>query len=482
MTEAPLAVCRQPVLGWGMAVGGLADVLRPTTQDDVLAIVQWARQAQRPIALRGAGCSYGDAACGALIVDMSGVNRILHWDPQTGLIRCEAGATIGDVWHHTVAQGWWPPVVSGTMAPTLGGAAAMNIHGKNAFRAGPIGEHITALKVLLMSGEVRELVPTDPLFRAVISGFGELAVILEVALQLKRVHAGTLQVWAKTAANLDSLFAFFENHAASADYLVAWLDAFATGQGLGRSLIHAAYHRKPGQEVANATALQVHNQELPPRLFGVIPKSWMWRLLWPFSNQWGMRLVNIARYWSGRLLAEDKRYWQSHAAFHFLLDYVPNWKFAYKPGGLIQHQIFVPRAAAKQVFAQVLQLQQARGLVTLLAVVKRHRADDFLLSHGLDGYSLAQDFAVTSRNRDTVWQLCHDMDAIVAAAGGKVYFAKDATVQPHTVLAMFGRERLQHFAQLRERLDPQGLLATAQWLRAVQPAVQLALQANDEIR
>ena len=465
-----------------MAVGGPADVVRPADQAQLAAVVQWAASHQRPIALRGAGCSYGDASCGPLVVDVSAINRILAWDPATGVIRCETGATIGDVWHKTVGDGWWPPVVSGTMAPTLGGAAAMNIHGKNAFRAGPIGDHIRALKVLLMSGEVRDLLPDDPLFAAVISGFGSLAVILEVELQLKHIDAGRLQVWAKTAPDLNGLFAFFEAHAASADYLVAWLDAFATGSSMGRSLIHAAYHRKPGEEADTATALAIRNQELPPRMFGVIPKSWMWRMLWPFSNNLGMRLVNIVRYWSGRWLAEDKRYFQSHAAFHFLLDYVPNWKFAYKPGGLIQHQIFVPKAAARQVFEKVLQMQHAAGLVTWLAVVKRHKADRFLLSHGLDGYSLAQDFAVTRRNRKQVWQLCHAMDEVVAAAGGKVYFAKDATVQPQTVLAMFGRERLSQFAAWRQTLDPQGLLATALYDRAVGPAVAQALQQTAAIR
>lgn len=130
------------------------------------------------------------------------------------------------------------------------------------------------------------------------------------------------------------------------------------------------------------------------------------------------------------------------------------------------------------MFGQVLDLQRRRGIVTWLAVVKRHRADRFLLSHGLDGYSLAQDFAVTASNRDKLWALCHEMDDIVAAAGGKVYFAKDATVRPQTVLQMFGAARLRRFGQFKRQCDPEGLLRSAQFDRAIGPAVQLAERAG----
>ncbi len=471
---ADLEPIRQTVLGWGMAVGGPADVLRPGDPAAVAAMLAWAQHNGRQVALRGSGCSYGDAACGDLVCDLSGLDQILRFDPQTGVVRAQAGATLRQVWQTAVPHGWWPPVVSGTMAPTLGGAAAMNIHGKNAARVGPIGDHLLAIKVAFPDGRSVELTPQDPLFFAVVSGAGTLGVITEVELQLKRVHAARLDVWATTAPDLDGLFAFFEKHAASADYLVAWLDAFATGKGLGRSLIHAAYHVPAGDEADTATALQVRSQQLPTRLFGVVPKAWMWRFLKPFSNSMGMRLVNLGRWWSGLLLARDKRYRQTHGAFHFLLDYVPDWKRVYSPGGLIQHQIFVPADRARQVFQAVLELQQRRGLVNWLSVVKRHRADRFLLSHGLDGYSLAQDFAVTASNRTALWQLCHDMDDLVAAAGGRVYFAKDATVRPETVLAMFGPERLRQWAAWQRQCDPAGVLQSAQWRRAVGPAVALA--------
>ena len=461
------------VEGWGMAVGGPAQVLRPDSLDDIREAIAFARSAKLKIALRGAGCSYGDASCGTgkLVLDFTRFSRILDFNAQTGVIRVQAGATIGDIWKRALPEGWWPPVVSGTMAPTLGGAVAMNIHGKNAYRVGPIGDHVLRLRVLLMNGSERELLPDEPLFAAVVGGFGELAIITEVELQLKHIYSGQLDVDALCGDNFAEIFKIFDDWQDRSDYLVAWIDGFAAGDGLGRGLVHMAHQVQPGVDANPQALMTVAAQTLPPRLFGVIPKSWMWLFLWPFSNNLGMRFVNLVKYWSSRLLEHGKRYRQGHAAFHFLLDYVPNWKWAYKPGGLIQHQIFVPKEHAQRIFAEAFRIQHRYGLPTWLAVMKRHRPDRFLLTHGLDGYSMAQDFAVTKSNRAKLWQMCHEVDALVAGVGGRFYFAKDATLEPTTVLAAWPKENLLRFAALRRELDPEGLLATDLFERAVAPAL-----------
>jgi FAD/FMN-containing dehydrogenase len=472
-TLSPVAT---QVAGWGMAVGGEAQVLRPTTVAEVQAALGLARDRGWQVALRGSGCSYGDAACGTgkVVLDLSNFNRILDFERATGVIRCEAGVTIAQVWRHVLPHGWWPPVVSGTMAPTLGGAAAMNIHGKNAFAVGTLGEHIEALQVVLPSGELRELTPAEPLFRAVISGFGELAVIVGVTLHCKRVHSGLMEVSAMATRDLDEMIEVLLREQGAADYLVGWLDGFAAGASLGRGLVHVARQLAPGEDPDAERTLQVAHQELPPRLFGVIPKSWMWRLMWPFANNLGLRLVNWAKYLSARLLEHGKRYRQSHAAFHFLLDYVPNWKFIYRPGGLIQHQSFVPAAEAGRVLRAVLELSHARGMPPWLAVLKRHRPDPFLLTHGLDGFSLALDFPVTASNRLKLWAMCHEIEQLVVAAGGRFYFAKDATLEPETVRRMFPAESLATFARWRRELDPEGMLATDLYDRTVRAALEAA--------
>jgi FAD/FMN-containing dehydrogenase len=137
---------------------------------------------------------------------------------------------------------------------------------------------------------------------------------------------------------------------------------------------------------------------------------------------------------------------------------VPNWQLAYGPAGLIQYQPFVPKEHAQAVFRDLLQLCQAEGLPPYLVVIKRHRPDPFLLTHAVDGYSLAMDFP--ARQRDRLWALCHRMTDRVLEAGGRFYFAKDSVLRPDQVERAFGAERLDAYFAIKRRLDPEGVLQT----------------------
>ncbi len=65
---------------------------------------------------------------------------------------CEPGVTLEQLWQRVEPDGWWPPVVSGTMKTTLGGCLGANIHGKNNFRMGTIGEHVVEFTAMLPTG------------------------------------------------------------------------------------------------------------------------------------------------------------------------------------------------------------------------------------------------------------------------------------------------------------------------------------------
>ncbi len=161
----------------------------------------------------------------------------------------------------------------------------------------------------------------------------------------------------------------------------------------------------------------------------------------------------------------SKQFQQPHAAFHFLLDYVPDWKNSYGPGGLIQYQPFIPKETACMAFTDILRLCQRRGLPNYLTVFKRHRPDDFLMTHALDGYSLAMDFRITEERRSRVAALTRELDEIVLAAGGRFYFAKDSTLRPEIAQAYLGQETIDKFRALKTRNDPDNLLQTDLWRR-----------------
>lgn len=452
------------VSAWGMNTHTAGYVFRPTTIEGIQAVLELARQHGRWVALRGSGCSYGDAALAAenVVLDITRMNRILSWDPEKGVAECEPGVTIKQLWQYTLGDGWWPYVVSGTMFPTLAGAAAMNIHGKNNFRVGTIGDHILEFDLLLPSGEVKTCSrERDPeLFHAAIGGFGMLGVFTRIKIELKKVYSGHLRVTPIGVKNWDEMFAEFDKHLPDSDYLVGWVDCFGAGASSGRGQIHRADYLKPGEDTVPAQTLQVAHQELPDTLFGLLPKSIMWKFIKPFTNDLGMRAINLLKYLSSVTLTQGKIHDVTHAGFAFLLDYVPGWKYAYLPGGLIQYQSFIPKETAQKCFTDQLALCQKRGIVPYLGVFKRHRPDPFLMTHSVDGYSFALDFKLTAKNRAQVWALAAELDALVLAAGGRFYFAKDSTLHPARLQSYLAEERVQRFRALKQQLDPESLLQT----------------------
>jgi len=452
------------VEGWGMSTQSLSYMFAPRDVDGIKDVFAKAREHGTTVALRGGGRSYGDASINddGIVLDLSRMNRILAWDPRTGIVETEPGVTIEKLWKTVVVDGWWPPVVSGTMFTTMAGCASMNIHGKNNFAAGTFGEHVLEFDLLLPSGEIATCSPerNADLYRAAIGGFGMLGCFVRLKLRMKKVHSGQLVVEAFRTRNLREMLDEIEERTEAADYLVGWVDCLARGRALGRGVVHQAEYLPEGVDPNPRETLRVAAQELPTKLFGVVPKSLMWWPLGFLMNDVGMRCVNAAKYHAGALQPRCHRYRQSHAAFAFLLDYVPNWKWAYKPGGLIQYQSFVPKESALHVFQLLLKLGHEAGMPSYLGVLKRHRPDPFLMTHSVDGFSLALDFKVVRGARTPLWDLCRRMDRAVLENGGRFYFAKDATLQREAIRRFFPAQNLAAFRALKRRCDPENILQT----------------------
>ncbi len=457
------------VPGWGGAVGAYSRVFRPTDVEGIRAAFEAARRDGATIGARGAGCSYGDASVNERghVLDLTAMNRFLAWDPASGVAELEPGVTIEQLWKCILPDGWWPMVVSGTMFPTIAGAAAMNIHGKNNYKVGTIGDAIDEFDLVLPSGEVRTCSRerNADLFHASIGGFGMLGAFSRIVLRTKRVYSGDVEQCAFANRDLREMMEFIEERRASADYLVGWIDCFGKGGELGRGLVHVGRYLEPGEDPEPERTLTVAHQELPKNILGVLPKSEVWRLMRPFANDFGVALINRTKYWSGRMEAMRPPARVSHAAFNFLLDFVPNWKWCYGRGGLIQYQSFLPKETAHDVYCAMLRRCHAAGHVPYLGVFKRHRPDPFWLTHAVDGWSFAMDFQVTPAKRASLWKHCAELTEMVLAAGGKFYFAKDLVIGHGDMVRFFPPDKLDAFLALRAELDPDGLLATNLWRR-----------------
>jgi FAD/FMN-containing dehydrogenase len=101
------------------------------------------------------GRSYGDSCLnhGAALLDVAGLDRLIAFDDDEGVLRSEAGVTLAQIIAFSLPRGWFPPIVPGTGWVSVGGAIANDIHGKNHHRAGTFGAHVVKFELLRSNGE-----------------------------------------------------------------------------------------------------------------------------------------------------------------------------------------------------------------------------------------------------------------------------------------------------------------------------------------
>lgn len=448
--------------GFGLHNRGLSPFLAPRSAEELAAIFVRASELGTTVCFRGNGRSYGDAAInpGGLVLDMRHFNKVLAWDPETGVIDAEPGLTIQQLWQHSLPHGWWPPVVPGTSFPTLGGCLSMNIHGKNHYKLGGIGDHVQEIDVVTPAGEQLTLSRQSrpELFHAVISGFGMLGAITRVRIKLKRVYGGHLRVAQWAVPDLKAQFDAFQD-AGRSDYFVSWVDCIGGG-ATGRGQIHRASYTQEGEDPMGLASMTVEGQSLPKTMMGVPMPLVPLVLKFFYSSNFGVGITNEVKYRASEF-GSTSDFYQSHAGFHFLLDQMPGFRNAYEPGGFLQFQPFVPAEHAEHVFSEILRVSKSRGLVSYLGVLKRYRPDEFLLSHALDGYSMALDYPITRANRVPLWAMLHELAELVLEAGGKFYPAKDCLLKPAHFRRSFGQEAISTFRGLRAECDPERILRTS---------------------
>lgn len=370
----------------------------------------------------GNGRSYGDSCLngsGALI-DMRGMDRILDFDPATGMIDVEAGVLLSDIIARVAPHGWFPAVVPGTQFVTVGGAIANDIHGKNHHGAGTFGCHVESLELLRSDGVVRpcSAEQSPALFAATIGGMGLTGLILSARLRLMRVSSLEIE---QTATGFDRLEEFFEiapEADSTNDYCVAWIDQLAAGHQAGRGVMLAGNHavdggHQPGQP---GGLLRVPIQ--PP--FSVLGSAFI-------------GAFNAAYNWKQRRAKTSRVGYQS---YFFPLDGVRDWNRLYGPRGLLQHQSVIPEEAARCVVSTLLAAGRDAGHASFLTVLKRFGAirSPGLLSFPRPGYTLTLDFP---NQGATTAKLFERLDAITIDAGGAVNPYKDARMSAATFASSF---------------------------------------------
>jgi hypothetical protein len=149
-----------------------------------------------------------------------------------------------------------------------------------------------------------------------------------------------------------------------------------------------------------------------------------------------------------------------YAPFFSPLDGILDWNRMYGRAGFFQYQCVLPDGS--DALAEILRVIARSGEGSLLAVLKTFgtMSSPGLLSFPMPGANLALDFP----NRGaTTLRLFERLDAVVAAAGGRLYPAKDARMP--AALFRSGYPALERFYPF---IDP--AFSSSFWRRVMEPS------------
>lgn len=414
--------------GWGRALSADGDIARPERISALKGLP--------PTPAFGARRSYGDACLNSdgRAIDMTRLDRILSFDPETGLVEAEAGVPIGELARIFAPRGWIPTVMPGTGFATVGGCIAMDVHGKNHHLDGSFGNHVTAIR-LIHQGKPKTIAPdrTPTLFKATLGGLGQTGLIVSATLQMTPVKGTALQVRESRAGDLEEHLALLD--ASSAPYSVGWIDATAKGASLGRGIVEEGESciQPPSDPDGRAKTVPAD----APRFALSRPV---------------VKAFNAGYY--ARIPEDGRIRFRSISDFFFPLDRVRNWNRLYGKRGFHQFQCVVPTDQTDALRAMIETIARS-GLASPLAVLKRLGPQSAgFLSFPTTGYTLAVDFP----NRTKAQALIRDLCDQTAKAGGRIYLAKDSLAAPETIKAMY--PDLPKWRAEADKADPDHCLET----------------------
>ena len=356
----------------------------------------------------GAGRSYGDVcqSDGGTLLVTAAMDKFRSFNQETGELSVEAGVLLRDIQRHFTPLGWALPVTPGTQYVTVGGAIANDIHGKSHHVHGSFGHQVVKFTLIRSDGEVIECSANKnpKWFTATIGGIGLTGVISKATIKLERIPGPWIDSETIPFGSIEEFFSISANTNSKYENSVSWIDCSKSKSHRGLLMV--------GNRATSQKSAKFHN----PKTLPFEP---------PFSLVNGLTLKpgNLAYYAINRL--KPSKSVVHYEKFFYPLDGITQWNRVYGPKGFYQYQSVIPHHNALEATKEMLKVIGESGQGSMLGVLKEfgNLPSLGLLSFPMAGTTLALDFP--NRGNETE-KLFKALDAIVLAAQGRLYLAKDA--------------------------------------------------------
>ena len=445
----------------------------PHSINECQEIMAFCRKHGLSICPRGSGRSYGDAILNDqnVILDMSKINRVIEVDGENGTVTVEPGVRLVDVYQQVHHLGWTIPASPTDSTISVGGALAANVNGKDSWRVGNFGDQIIQLKVVTAAGQLITIDRQNnkPFFLAVIGGMGLLALVVEVKIRLMKIPSPYLEVEITPAENVDDLLEKLYLIKEQNDFLVVWIDTYAKGHKLGRSVIHATRWSEQSEDPETVRAdikksvASLATQRSRAMMF--------YKVFRPFINfgfhlqQIPIRLFNSFYFYINNRdkPASGKAVREMFLKHNFDKSYtVPPPDILCGPHGYTV-QITVPRSVAREAMTEMLQLCQSIPCPPATTILRLHRRDDHVISFSDDGFSLNVEFHPKKRHARKMAAFMENLIECGIKYGSRVHLPKDMILSADQFRRLYPRH--QEFIDLKQVWDPDSLFQSDMYRR-----------------
>ena len=169
-------------------------IIKPLSYDDLRSTIISAKAQNRAISIAGGRHAMGGQQFGAdtILLDMTGMNRVLNLDADRGIVEAEAGIEWPELLSYLSKaqegrEKQWGIVQKQTGADrlSLGGALASNVHGRG-LRLKPIIDQVDSFELIDHNGAIVRCSRNEnsELFRLAIGGYGLFGIVTSIRLRL----------------------------------------------------------------------------------------------------------------------------------------------------------------------------------------------------------------------------------------------------------------------------------------------------------
>ena len=428
---------KENLSGWGNNINVNSNIYLPKNNDDITNLYK------KGIALnsitRGLGRSYGDSSLDNSIISLKNYEKYIKFDNELGTLECSSNYSLNEILKLIVKKGWFFNVTPGSKFITIGGAIASDVHGKNHHLDGSFCDYIFSFKIITSQGILYNCSKEEnlELFQASCGGMGLTGIIVSAKIKLLKIKSKIINTEIIKTKNLEQTIKSFKKLNAN-KYIVAWIDALAKNEHMGRSVIFIGNHSDEG------------DLNFFEKIKFSIPKMFPGFLL----NKYVIKAFNKFYYFIHK---NNKKIKQSLNNFFYPLDSIGSWNNLYGKEGFIQIQILITEKNFEEVICKTLEFFQKKKQFSFLTTLKELGiGNENYLSFPSKGYTLTLDLKMNS-NLKTIYE---EFELLLAQYKTKVYLTKDSFMSKKYFEDTY--KKLNKFKEIKNKYDPLNVIKSFQ--------------------